>query len=238
MGSAPTVMQASKCIEVEKPKPVKVDVNTTTRKLTFSVQRANPSRPESTLADVAEVEEQTQKWKAALIGYVLGGTPSFKEMLKFVYGVWNFITTPQVFLHDDGYFIFRFSSEEDKNKIIQQGPYTYHNRPIILKQWVPNFYMCKEVTRTMPIWVIFPGLPIQFWTKENLGCLANYLGKPIRLDKLTTDGDRISYARMFIEMDISQELPDTILIKEADANIENKPLIMNGNLLFVKGVFK
>lgn len=66
-----------------------------------------------------EVEEQTQKWKVPLIGYVLGGSPSFKEMLKFLYGVWNFITTPQLFLHDDDYFIFRPSSEEDRNKIVQ-----------------------------------------------------------------------------------------------------------------------
>lgn len=32
----------------------------------------------------AEVAEQTQKCKETVIGYVLDGNPSFKEMLKFV----------------------------------------------------------------------------------------------------------------------------------------------------------
>lgn len=102
----------------------------------------------------AEVAEQTQKWKEMVIGYVLEGNPTFKEMLKFVYGVWNFVTVPHVYLHDDGYFIFRFNSEEDKNRLIQQGSYTYHNRPMILKQWEPNFQMNKELSRKIPIWVI------------------------------------------------------------------------------------
>lgn len=53
----------------------------------------------------AEVEEECQKWKSTLIGYVIGRNPSVKEMLKYVYGVWNFVMTPQVFLHNDGYFI-------------------------------------------------------------------------------------------------------------------------------------
>lgn len=68
------------------------------------------------------MEEQSRQWRNALIGYVLGGTPSFKEMLQFVYGVWHFVSTPRVLLHDDGYFIFKFDSEDDKNLLLQNGP--------------------------------------------------------------------------------------------------------------------
>ncbi|XP_019246327.1 PREDICTED: uncharacterized protein LOC109225978 [Nicotiana attenuata] len=163
-----------------------------------------------------EVKEQIQKWQASLIGYVLGGNPSFKDMLKFVYGVWNFVATPQVFLHDDGYFVFKFESEEDKKLVIQKGPYTFNNRPMILKQWEPKFQMSKEKTRNIPIWVMFPGLPVEYWTKENLGRIASCIGKPICSDRLTEEGERISYARMLIEMDISQELPNVLVIDEEE----------------------
>lgn len=60
-----------------------------------------------------EIEYQKQKCNCALAGYVIGGYPTFNEMLQFVYGVWHFVSTPRVFLHDDGYFIFGFESEED-----------------------------------------------------------------------------------------------------------------------------
>ncbi|KAK4356127.1 hypothetical protein RND71_025098 [Anisodus tanguticus] len=40
------------------------------------------------------VKEHCKKWQNTLIGYVLGGNPTFKEMLKFMYGVWRDVTAP------------------------------------------------------------------------------------------------------------------------------------------------
>ncbi|XP_016512276.1 uncharacterized protein LOC107829318 [Nicotiana tabacum] len=163
-----------------------------------------------------EVEQQCQRWKTTLIGYVLGGNPSFKEMLKFVYGVWNLVTTHTVFLHDDGYFIFRFESVKDKNLIVQNGPYTFNSRPMVLKDCDPDFQIQNESMRIVPVWVNLPGLPVQCWAEENLGRIASLLGKPICTDKLTTECERISYARILVEMDITQPLPEEILIKKPD----------------------
>ncbi|XP_070056714.1 uncharacterized protein [Nicotiana tomentosiformis] len=131
-----------------------------------------------------EIEEQNQKWSLALIGYVIGGNPTFKEMLKFVYGVWNSVTSPQVFLHNDGYFMFKFDCEEDKNTILQNVQYTFNHRPLVLKQWSPDFQMSNEPDQIIPMWVILPNLPIQFWTTGNLGRIDSCLGRPICTDKL------------------------------------------------------
>ncbi|OIT28498.1 hypothetical protein A4A49_19232 [Nicotiana attenuata] len=97
-----------------------------------------------------EVEEQNRKWRTSLIGYVIGGSPLFKEMLKFVYGVWQFVSTPHVLLHDEGYFIFKFDSDEDRDLVLRNGPYTFKNRPMILKQWELDFQMSKEATEQYP----------------------------------------------------------------------------------------
>lgn len=160
-----------------------------------------------------EVEEQCQKWKSALIGYVIGGNPSFKKMLKYMYGVWNFVITPQVFLHNDGYFIFRFMSEADKETLLQNGPYTFNNRPMILKQWELEFQMSKEPLQVIPVWVTFPNLPIEYWAPRSLGRIASCLGKPICTDKLTAKGERVSYACILIEMNVSLALPEEIPIE-------------------------
>lgn len=76
----------------------------------------------------------------------------------------------------------------------------------------------------MPIWVIFPSLPIQYWSKDNLGRIASYLGKPICSDKLTANSDRISYARILVEMDITQKPPDSLMIKVADGKYREQML--------------
>lgn len=97
-------------------------------------------------------------------------------------------------------------------------------RPMILKEWVPDFKLNKEPLRFVPLWVSFPKLPLQCWTEENLGRLASYLGRPICTDKLTAKGDRISYARILIKMDITQPLPDKVTIESSDDNIWNQDI--------------
>lgn len=42
----------------------------------------------------SEVEAERNKWENALIGYVIGDSPAFKDMLKFVDGVWKFVNCP------------------------------------------------------------------------------------------------------------------------------------------------
>ncbi|XP_009796077.2 uncharacterized protein LOC107828811 [Nicotiana tabacum] len=166
-----------------------------------------------------KIEQQYQKWESTLIGYVIGGNPTFKEMLKFAYEVWNSVTTPTVLLHDDGYFIFIFESIEDKMHIVAKGLYTFNNRAIVLKNWELNFELDKEPMRVMPLWVTFPGLPIQYWADKNLGRIASYLEKLICTDILTSQCERISYARVLIEMDITQPLPDELNIEYPDGKI-------------------
>lgn len=59
--------------------------------------------------------EKSRKGDDAMIGYVVGKKPPFK-MLKFVYAIWNFVTASRVFLHDEGYYIFRFEDEHGKQR--------------------------------------------------------------------------------------------------------------------------
>ncbi|KAG5621162.1 hypothetical protein H5410_006380 [Solanum commersonii] len=88
-------------------------------------------------------------------------------MLKFVYAIWNLVAAPRV-LYDEGYYIFRFEGEHDKQKVFQNGPYTFDSRPVVLKQWNHNYPMDmdmdmdKESIRQMSLWVTFPNLPIHY----------------------------------------------------------------------------
>ncbi|XP_016441540.1 uncharacterized protein LOC107767132 [Nicotiana tabacum] len=245
MGRAPTVMQAGPPPKTtETPPEIDAGAMHATRKLTFSatssgtkpmmVEVVKGNRVQNlglkldyyppvmkdgikvVKLNPQEIAEYNQKWSRALIGYVIGGNPTFKEMLKFVYGVWNSVSTTHVFLHNNGYFIFKFDNEEGKEAILKQGPYIFNYRPFIIKQWDPEFQMNKEPTQLVPIWVMFPNLPIQFWAPPNLGRIASYMGNSICTDKLTAQEQRISYARILIEMDISQPLPDSISLELPD----------------------
>ncbi|KAK4352978.1 hypothetical protein RND71_028496 [Anisodus tanguticus] len=97
-----------------------------------------------------ELAFECEKWKNALICHVLRGIPSFKDMLKFVYSIWNFVSAPRVYLQDEGYFIILFNTAEAKSSIMQSGPYTFNNRPMILRNWVKDFKFHPEMLRIIP----------------------------------------------------------------------------------------
>ncbi|KAM3303532.1 hypothetical protein P3S67_014562 [Capsicum chacoense] len=100
-------------------------------------------------------------------------------MLKFGYNIWNFVATPQVYSHDEGYIVFLFDIKADKNQVLQNGLYTYNNRPMVLWNWGKDFRFKDEMLRFIPLWVVFPGLPIYYWVEKNLSRIGSYIGKPI-----------------------------------------------------------
>ncbi|XP_019261965.1 PREDICTED: uncharacterized protein LOC109239829 [Nicotiana attenuata] len=113
-----------------------------------------------------------------------------------------------------------------------KGPYTFNNRPLVLKNWMPDFEIDKEPMRVMPLWVNFPGLPIQCWAEENLGRIASCLGKPVCTDRLTAECERISYARVLIEMDITQPMPDELKLEQKDGKIRVQSVEYEWKLVF------
>ncbi|XP_019250907.1 PREDICTED: uncharacterized protein LOC109229810 [Nicotiana attenuata] len=61
------------------------------------------------------MEEETRKWKQALIVYVVGITPSIigtKE--RFIEA--EFTAKPKIYYHNEGYFIVRFNSMADRDE--------------------------------------------------------------------------------------------------------------------------
>ena len=62
----------------------------------------------------------------------------------------------------------------------------------------------------MLVWTTFLELDFSYWSKEGLSNLANLLGRPLVTNKATQNKIRIKFARLLIEMDLSQPFPDEI----------------------------
>lgn len=56
------------------------------------------------------------------------------------------------------------------------------------------------------------GLPVGYWSGEALSKMATAIGKPLYTDNFTASIERISYARILVETDVSQPLIDSIEI--------------------------
>lgn len=56
------------------------------------------------------------------------------------------------------------------------------------------------------VWVRFSGLPIEYYDKKFLSAIGNRIGRTVRVDKNTSKQERGKYARMSVEVDLTQPL--------------------------------
>ena len=69
----------------------------------------------------SEVQIEEEKWKYALIAYVIGECPGFNTMNRYIMMNWVKGEKPEVFLHDEGYYIIKFKSLNDMNEVLYSG---------------------------------------------------------------------------------------------------------------------
>ncbi|KAG5585997.1 hypothetical protein H5410_046431 [Solanum commersonii] len=123
-----------------------------------------------------------------------------------------------VFLHNDGYFVVRFSGSDEKEEVLFKGPYILFNRSVIIKSWAPNFNFKEEVLHTIQLWVMLPSLPLNYWTATTLNKIGSGLGKPVCTNAWTSNMERISYVRLLVEIDVTQQMKEKI-IRLRDENL-------------------
>jgi len=65
-----------------------------------------------------EVQVEEDKWKCALIAYVIGECPGYNTMHRYITMNWTTVTKPDIYLHEEGYYIVKFQNLSYTNEIL------------------------------------------------------------------------------------------------------------------------
>jgi len=98
------------------------------------------------------------------------------------------------------------------NEVQYACSYSINNKPMILKQWCPEFDFNVEFLTELPLRVKFPSLPTSCWSRDSLSRIASVIGVPKYADECTTKQTRISFARILIEVNVTKPLPDKVTV--------------------------
>ncbi|KAK1327173.1 hypothetical protein QJS10_CPA01g01639 [Acorus calamus] len=164
--------------------------------------------------DEEDLKEMDSHWGLSLVGYVIGKRPYYKPFLDFLYRIWNPKGSLEVLMREGGFFITKFSNEEDLMNVMEGGPWLMAGHPIVLRRWSRGMRMEMERLETIPIWIRFPALPLHMWGTRLISKLASAIGKPLYMDTATANRSRIAFARVCIEISAHSDLPDSILYRE------------------------
>lgn len=75
-------------------------------------------------------------------------------------------------------------------------------RPLLLKIMPKWFDFNGEDISYIPVWIYLPNLPLECWNAASLGKITSKVGKPIITDRLMETKERLSYARVLVEVDV------------------------------------
>jgi hypothetical protein len=100
---------------------------------------------------------------------------------------------------------FLMRDEGDANKILcwnrKWGP-----SRLILQKWYVNFNPRHEPCNLQKVWVIMPGLPLEFWQEEMLKSIGNKIGAFAGLEQNWEKKTDRRWAWVQVEKDLKQGL--------------------------------
>ncbi|XP_019252629.1 PREDICTED: uncharacterized protein LOC109231421 [Nicotiana attenuata] len=135
-----------------------------------------------------------------------------------------------------GLFLVRFTQAESRMKVLEEGVQMFNKKPVIIKPWSPDIDTRKDSFSTVPIWIRFPGLDIKYWGKTALIKIAGLVGKPLKADRATTWKERMTFARVLVEVTLDHPYPQTIMFEMKLGKLWSKGCIMSGSQHYARSV--
>ncbi|XP_062086176.1 uncharacterized protein LOC133792286 [Humulus lupulus] len=137
---------------------------------------------------------------------VLGANSPFAVFEGFVERIWGHLGIERVVRMHMGLTIVKFNDEATRDFVLENGVVQFDRKPVIVRPWTQELDSIRLV-RSVPLWIRLPNLGLQYWGKNCLSALVSTIGKPIMVDKFTKDRSMIKFAKVLVEMDITDDPP-------------------------------
>lgn len=144
--------------------------------------------------------------KRTLIVKLLGKSVGFNFLEKRLNQWWARKGVITIVDLDNEYYLVKFSTDDDFNFALFEGPWLIFDHYLSLRPWFTKFDPSTDVIRSIAAWVRFPKLPFDCFDKKFLWSFGNRNGKSIKIDNTTSLQSRGKFARVCIEIDISKPL--------------------------------
>lgn len=177
------------------------------RKLSKGIKLHQTMEQDKVLIGEQEMDSTENAWGCSLLGFIAGRFPG-RFAIQNLVSSWH--VPCKHYFHDKGWIVFKFQNEEIRDKILSGGPYMIFGRPLMLRSMPICFAFDDSELLIMPLWITLPGLPLECWNATILSKIASQVGKPITTDELTETKQRVSYARVLVEVDVSKPLKKSV----------------------------
>lgn len=140
----------------------------------------------------------------ALIGKFIGLWPTEKALRGWIASKWSPKGHITLQRGPKGFFTTIFNCLEDKNRVLDGGPYFFNAAGLYLREWVERFNLDKEDLSWAPVWIRLYSLPVEYWEEDSLQEIGNALGEFIKIAEETKISRYTSYAQICVYIHLNQ----------------------------------
>ncbi|KAL6556337.1 hypothetical protein OROGR_005625 [Orobanche gracilis] len=163
----------------------------------------NRRLPKVFVAD-SVIENVSIPWKDALVIKVLGKNLGYSLMRRKLQAFWKPKGGFEIIDIDHGVFMVKFDLSNDRENVLKGGPWMVFDRCLAVSTWTLDFVTSDHLVMKTMVWIRFSGLNPAYYDQSILFTLASSVGVPIKADVNTTQLHQGRYARMCVEIDLSQ----------------------------------
>ncbi|XP_057451811.1 uncharacterized protein LOC130743586 [Lotus japonicus] len=176
------------------------------------------------VTEASVVEEMSARWKEALVVSLLGKTLGYRTMKQKLGTLWRLVGDFDMIDVGNGFYMVKFDIKEDKDKVINGGPWMVFDHYLAVSTRSPKFISPAAKVTNALAWIRIPGLNVVFYDESYLLSIARAIGKPIKVDWNMLKADRGRFARICVELDLTLPVVGKVCIEDYWYNIEYEGL--------------
>ncbi|PNX66094.1 putative NBS resistance protein, partial [Trifolium pratense] len=107
-----------------------------------------------------------------------------------------------------GFYEFKFTSYEDMRLAWSSGTVNLKPGVLRLSKWTNDFNSSAQSQTNVQVWIRLMELPQEYWRQRTLFEIASAIGIPLALDEATKNRTIGHYARLLVDLDLSNRIFD------------------------------
>ncbi|XP_016173927.1 uncharacterized protein LOC107616489 [Arachis ipaensis] len=176
-----------------------------------------------------ELTEKSMKslrnpWWECLIVKLLGRRISLAVLTRKLEALWSKMGSIDVINIGNDFFIVRFFLQEDLDFALTGGPWKIFYHYLSIRFWQPDFNPLEVTIDRIAAWVRLPGLAIEYYDEDMLKRIENIVGRTMRVDTHTAEKCRGKFARLCVELNLTEPLVSQYSINGTKYRVEYKGL--------------
>lgn len=172
------------------------------------------------------IQNSVPFWEDFLEGKFLAPAPHVAKIHVIVNKIWplgNKSVHIDVFSVNETTVKFRIKDVQIRGRILRRGMWNIADIPMVVSKWSPIVDDDEPEVKIIPMWITLKNVPHKMYLRDGLDFITSAVGKPVRLHPETELCSNFEEAKVFVEADMSKELPQIYRFKSKlgiDAEVE------------------